>query len=152
MAEEAAGKGERMLRDVLGVVVGLIVGMVSNMLLISLNTGLFPMPEGLEAGDQEAFNAYLAGLPVAGFLLVFLAHFSQVFVGGLVAAKVGRAAPRTLVGIVGALTILGSISTNLTIGPPAWSWIELPLYLPVIWGTIRLAERMRRAGVPSPAA
>lgn len=149
--ETAVEKGKGMLRNVLGVVVGLLVGSMANMLLISLNGMLFTIPEGVEPGDQEAFRAYVAGLPVTGFLLVFLAHFSQVFVGGLVAAKIGRAAPRTLVGIIGAFTVAGSLMTNLSIQPPAWTWIEIPLYLPVIWGTVRLAEKMRGEAPARPA-
>lgn len=133
-----------MLRNIAGVVLGLIVGSIANMALISLNVSLFPMPDGTDMQDPEAFQAYIAALPPAGFLLPFLAHFAQVLVGGLVAAKVGRGAPAVLVGIVGGLTVLGTLINNFTIHPPAWTWIELPLYVPVIWGTIRLAERMRR--------
>lgn len=132
-----------MLRNVGGVVLGLILGSVANMVLVSVNAALFPMPEGVGTDDQAAFQAYLSALPPVGFLLPFLAHFTQVFVGGLVASKVGTAAPRILVGVIGGLTMLGSVMTNLTIRPPAWTWIELPLYLLVIWGTIRLAEKMR---------
>lgn len=106
------------------------------------NLALFPMPAGVHPSDPEAFRAHVATLPPAAFLLPFLAHFAQVVVGGLVASKLGKAPPRTLVGIIGVLTVMGSVTTNLQIAPPAWTWIELPLYLPVIWGTIRLAERM----------
>lgn len=141
-----------MLRNIAGVVLGILVGSLANSLIISLNSVLFPMPEGIQPGDQEAFRAYIAGLPAAGFLLVFVAHFSQVLVGALVAAKVGVASPRILVGIIGGLTVLGSVITNLSIQPPAWTWIELPLYLPVIWGTIRLAERVRGGPPPSPSS
>ena len=55
----------------------------------------------------------------------------------------GKAAPWKLVGAIGVLTMAGSVANNLSLEPPAWTWIELPLYLPVIWGTIRLAVRMR---------
>lgn len=133
-----------MLRNVAGVLAGILLGSVANMALISLNAVLFPMPAGTQTNDPEAFKAYIASLPAAAFVIPFLAHFSQVVVGGLVASKVGKAATWKLVGIIGALTILGSVFTNLSIQPPAWTWVELPLYLPVIWGTIRLAERLRR--------
>jgi hypothetical protein len=139
-----------MVRNIGGVVLGLILGSIANMALISLNVTLFPMPEGVGMEDQEAFKAYIASLPPAGFLLPFLAHFSQVVLGGLVAAKIGKAAPWKLVGIIGGLTVLGSVVNNLTIQPPAWTWLELPLCVPAIWGTIRLAERMR--GMPESAA
>lgn len=132
-----------MFRNVAGVVLGILLGSLANMLLITLNGIFFPLPEGIEPGDQEAFKAFIATLPPTAFIIPFLAHFSQVVVGGLVASKVGTASPRTLVGIIGGLTVLGSVLTNLSIHPPAWTWIELPLYLPVIWGTIRLAEKMR---------
>jgi hypothetical protein len=139
-----------MLRNIAGVVLGIVLGSVANMALIYLNATLFPMPAGVGMEDPEAFKAYIAALPAAGFVLPFLAHFSQVLVGGLAASRVGKAAPWILVGIIGVLTVAGSVANNLTIQPPAWTWLELPLYLPVIWGTIRLADRMR--GAPAPAS
>ena len=90
-----------MLRNVAGVVLGIVLGSVANMALVSLNMSLFPLPAGASTEDPQAFRAYIASLPAAAFLLPFLAHFSQVFVGGLVAAKVGRAAPGILVGLFG---------------------------------------------------
>lgn len=134
-----------MFRNIIGVVLGIVLGSIANMALVTLNLVFFPMPAGMDMNDPAAFKAHVATLPAAAFLLPFLAHFSQVFVGALVASKIGQAAPRVLVGIVGALTVLGSVITNVRIDAPAWTWIELPLYLPVIWGTIRLAERMRGA-------
>jgi len=142
-----------MLRNIAGVVLGLVLGSVANMGLISLNASLFPLPAGVGMEDQEAFKAYIASLPAAGFLLPFLAHFTQVLVGGIVASKVGRAAPAILVGIIGALTVLGTVMTNLSIQPPVWTWfVELALYVPVIWGTILLGTRLRGAPAPAPSA
>ena len=108
-----------MLRNVLAVVLGVVAGSVVNMALIRLNLALFPMPAGADANDPAALRAHLATLPAAAFLLPFLAHFGQAFVGGLVAGKLGKASPRILVGIVGALTVLGSVLTNLQLDPPA---------------------------------
>lgn len=139
-----------MLRNVVAVVLGIVLGSIANMALVSLNLAFFPMPAGVDPNDPEALAAHVATLPAVAFLLPFLAHFSQVLVGGIAASKIGQASPRILVGIVGALTVLGSVITNLQIDPPAWTWIELPLYLPVIWGTIRLAVR-RHGAPPEPA-
>ncbi len=132
-----------MLRNLGALLLGMLLGSVANMALIYGNLALFPLPDGVSMQDQEGFRAYIQGLPPLAFVLPFLAHFSQVLVGGLVATKVGTAEPRLLVGIIGALTVLGSVLNNLNLGVPAWVWVELVLYVPVILGTIRLAERMR---------
>lgn len=141
-----------MLRNIAGVLLGLVLGSIANMALIYLNMALFPLPAGVSMQDPEAFKAYIASLPPAAYSLPFLAHFCQVLVGGVVASKVGKAAPWLLVSIVGALTVLGSVMNNLSLQPPAWTWLELPLYLPVIWGSIKLSERLRGAADASEVA
>jgi len=139
-----------MLRNIIGVLFGLVLGMVANMIMVRLNSVLFPLPAGVNPEDMEAARAHYASLPPTAYLLPFLGHFSQVLVGGLVATKVGRASPAILVGIIGVLTILGSVGAIFMLKLPAWAWIELPLYVPVIWGTILLAKRLR--GAPSAPA
>lgn len=92
---------------------GIVLGSIANMAVVSLNLAFFPMPTGVDPNDPEALAAHVATLPAVAFLLPFLAHFSQVLVGGIAASKIGQTSPRILVGIVGALTVLGSVITNL---------------------------------------
>ncbi len=88
-------------------------------------------------------KAFVAGLPVAALLFVIVAHLSQAFVGGWVAARLGRSHPMRLALIVGGLTLLGGVFNAINISAPAWMWIEMPLYLVVAAGAGRAEVRRR---------
>lgn len=130
-----------MLRNIGAVIAGLFVGSLVNMAFVLLNSYvLFPMPEGMDMMDPERFNAYLATLPVAAFLVVLVAHLGQAFVGGWVAARIGTR-PMVLAMIVGALSLLGGIMNAMQIDGPSWMLIEMPLYLVVAFAAGKLVER-----------
>ncbi len=138
-----------MLRTVVvntvAVVVGLAVGMAVNMGLVILNTAvLFPMPDGVDMNNPEQFNAYLASLPATAFLVVLAAHLGQSFVGGWVAARLGKSRPILLALIVGGFSLAGGIINMMTIEHPPWLAVELPLYLLVAWVAGWLVDRSRQ--------
>ncbi len=133
-----------MLRNIGAVVLGMIVGMVVNMALISLNGYvLFPMPEGMDMYDPEQLSGYIETLPAAGMILPILAHLGQAFVGGWVAARLGASKPMVLAMIIGVLSLVGGIMNAMSIPLPAWTWIEMPLYLVVAWfaGSLEVKRR-----------
>lgn len=133
-----------MLRNVLGVIVGLSAGVVVNWLLIKVNTGIYPPPEGTDMMDPEQANAYIATLPATAFILVILAHLGQAFVGGWVAAKVGKSRPVLLAMIIGVLTLIGGIMNAIMLTEaPKWMMIELPFYLIVAWYAGKMVEKSR---------
>ncbi len=133
------------LRNVGAVVVGVLAGSALNFALIQANTLFFPLPEGVTYSDQEAFAAYVAGLPDAAFVLPLIAHLAQAFVGGLIAARLGTR-PVVAALAVGVLSLLGGIANALMIEPPAWMWLEMPLYLVLAWVAGDLERRRRAKG------
>ena len=138
-----------MLRNVLAVIAGLFVGGCLNMGIIELNsTVLYPMPEGLDMSVPEQFNAYLATLPAAAFVVVMVAHLAQAAVGGWIAARLAASRPRVLAMIVGVFALAGGIAMMIIIDSPAWMMIELPLYLALAWGAGTF-ELKRRAAAPA---
>lgn len=135
-----------MLRNIGAVLAGMVAGSLVNMALILLNSFvLFPMPPGTHFNTPEQVSAYLATLPAVAFVVVMLAHLGQSFVGGWVAARLGGSQPMMLALIVGAFSLLGGILNMMSIRGPAWTYIELPLYLVVAWAAGRI-EQNRRAG------
>ena len=137
--------GDPMVRNVLAVIAGLIVGMVFNMAIIQLNTQvLYPMPDGLDTNDPDQFNGYLAGLPTLAFVVVVIAHLSQAFFGGWVAARVGKTKPMLLALIVGVLSLIGGIFALTMFEGPNWMIVELPLYLVVAGLAGRMESKRRR--------
>lgn len=122
-----------MLRNIGAVIAGLLVGMVVNLLFIQLNLQFFPLPDGVSMSDQEAFKDAVAEQPAAAWIGVILAHLGQAFVGGWVAARLGASKPVLLAMIVGVLSLAGGVANAIMLATPAWTWIEMPLYLLVAW-------------------
>jgi len=134
-----------MLRNIVAVIAGLIVGMIVNFALIQLNTVFFPLPEGVEISDTAQMKEAIKGMPAAGWILVIAAHLGQAFVGGWVAARLGVSRWMMLALIVGVLSLAGGIANAVMLSTPAWTWVEMPLYLVVAWlaGRIELNRRAR---------
>ena len=123
-----------MLRNIFAVFIGIALGMALNMALIQLNSlVLFPMPPGTDMNNPEHFNAYIASLPSAAFIVVLLAHLGQSFVGAWVAARLGASHRMALAMIVGTVALIGGVMAMMLIDGPDWLMIELPLYLVVAW-------------------
>ena len=140
-----------MLRAILAVMVGLIAGMIFNMAMVVLNTTLHPMPEGVDFNDAEGMKAYFATLPVIAFVLILVAHVGQAFVGGLVAAVIGRNATIAVAMTVGLLSMVGGILNMMSMPLPGWMWIEMPLYPVAAWFAARLVLARRAAGAVASA-
>jgi hypothetical protein len=134
-----------LVRNLLAVLGGLFVGGALNMLVIQLNMELlYPLPPDLDVNDVNQFNVYLGTLPATAFLVVMVAHLSQAFAGGWVAARAGASHPMVLALIIGVLSLAGGIAAMTMFDGPGWMAIELPLYL-VLAGLAGRIEQRRRA-------
>jgi MFS family permease len=141
-----------MLRNIVAVVCGFAAGCALNMAIIQFNMHvLYPMPAGMDMNEAKQFNAFIATLPTAAFLVVMVAHLGQSFVGGALAARMGASRPMLLAMIVGLLSLAGGIMAMMMIDGPDWMAVELPLYLVVAWFAGRLEEKRRAlsSAVPS---
>lgn len=133
-----------MIRNILAVIAGLAAGMVLNMVLVMVNASLF-LPAGVDMADAEQMKQAIRNMPATAWILVFVAHLGQAFVGGWVAARLGKSHPMTLAMIVGVISLVGGIINAISLSSPAWTWIEMPLYLLAAWFAGRI-EVTRRAG------
>ena len=128
------------MRDIIAVLVGWIVGMAANGAVVYLNSVvLYPMPDGVTFNDKEGFAAYIETLPLTAFVIVVVAHLSQAFFGGLVAAKISKKRPLAVAMIIGSLSLIGGYINMQSIPLPTWMWIEMPLYLVAAWLAAYLA-------------
>ena len=116
------------MRDILAVLAGWITGMVANMLFTMFNLAMYPMPDGVDFGNNQGFAEYLDSLPGFAFLIILVAHLSQSFFGGLVAATISRKRPVAVAVIIGLLSMIGGLVNIQSIPLPTWMWIEIPLY------------------------
>ena len=128
------GLMDKWLRNVSALIIGLAVGSICNLALIEVNAWFFAPSAPLESGSREAFNAYLRSLPDQAFILVVLAHLSQAFVGGWVAARLAASNPQRMALTIGIISFLGGAMALMLMDGPAWLAVELPLYLLVaVW-------------------
>ncbi len=132
-----------MLRNIGAVILGLIVGMIVNMLILQINSLFFPLPENVDPTDYEALKIAMQSQPALAWIGVMAAHLGQAFVGGWVAARMGISRPVLLALIVGGLSLAGGIANAVMLSTPAWTWIEMPLYLVVAWLAGKLVEKSR---------
>ena len=137
-----------MIRNTLAVIIGLAVGMIFNTGMVLLNTELHPMPDGVDFNDAEGKSAYIAALPSMGWLLIVVAHVGQAFIGGLLAAAIGRSASMVVAMIVGVISMLLGIANLMSMPLPAWVWIEMPLYLLAAWFAARIVLAWRAGKHP----
>ena len=137
-----------LLRNIAAVITGFCIGGIVNNFIIKLNALIFPMPEGMSFSDMQdkeklpAILEWFESLPQSAFILVLVAHLSQAFIGGFVAALISNKKHAVLVAmIVGVLSLLGGIIVFMLIPGPAWLLIEMPLYLVVAWLAGKLVLR-----------
>ena len=133
-----------MIRNVIAVVVGMIAGMAANMAFVIMNKALYPMPQGVDSNDKEGFAEYIGSLPVIALLIIIVAHLSQAFVGGGVAARISADRLMTVAMIVGAFSLVAGVVTMYMMPPvPSWMLIEMPLYLVAAWAAAKLEQKRR---------
>jgi hypothetical protein len=133
----------RILIAILAVFVGLVVGVALNFGIGKLNVQFFPMPDGVTWADKEGVRDWLENLPQKAFILVLIAHLSQAFVGGFVAALIAKRNMMCVAIAVGILSMCGGIMNMMMIPTPKWMYIELPLYLVVAWIAAKIVMKMR---------
>ena len=133
----------KIVRSVLAVIAGFVAASTV-MILVELFNGRVLYPEfGMAAEgmtDREAIRALMATAPVGAFLVVLLGWALGSFVGGFLAARIGRNAPLAHALVLGVLLTLAGIANNFMIPPPAWFWLPtLVAFLPAAIVGARLA-------------
>ena len=141
----------RILIAFVAVIVGTLIGGMANFGIGMLNVVFFPAPEGttfqelIKPENRDALIDWLGSLPQSAFILPIVAHLSQAFIGGFVAALIAKRNMMCVAMVVGALTLVGGVINILSIPTPMWLWIEMPLYLVVAWWAAKLVMRLRKA-------
>lgn len=129
MAAGNAG-GRAMGRTLLGIVAGLAAMFVVITAVQWLGAQLYPPPPGLDLRDQHGMAALIAQLPFAALAFVVVGWVLGAFVGGWVAARIGRDHPRAAAAVVGLAVVAGVVLMIVSIPHPLWMG-ALGLLLPV---------------------
>lgn len=133
----------RILIAIVAVFIGLVVGGAVNFGIGMLNVQIFPMPDGVTWADEEGVRTWIENLPQTAFILVLIAHLSQAFVGGFIAALIAKRNMMCVAIAVGILSMCGGIMNMMMIATPNWMYIELPLYLVAAWLAAKIVMKMR---------
>lgn len=130
----------QIVKKTLAVILGLVIGSVFIGLVEKVNSTMYPLPEGVDTSNMEAFKAFVASLPPQAFILIFIGHICGALVGGLVAWLIVRS---TIIPsmIVGALFTVAGLFNLFTISHPWWMWTEVALYMPAAYLGTRLFKR-----------
>ena len=128
---------------IIAIVAGILAGSVFNGVVSLLNLSLYPLPEGVRWDDVGAMEIYLTSLPVMAFVIVLIAHVGQAFVGGLVAALIGRSFEMFVALVIGMSSLVSGIMNMLSLPLPAWMWIEAPLYILAAYAAAKLVMSRR---------
>jgi hypothetical protein len=138
-------KSNPTLRNVVALFVGGFVGGVVILAIESINTLLYPPPNGIDFNDPDALVAYIDTLPIAAFLVVLTAFAAGSFSSAWTATRI-RATQRLIVALsLGCFFQVAAIY-NFTVMPtPTWMWLAgFTVFLPPAWAGGHLGRRAVR--------
>lgn len=122
---------------ILAVLGGVVVGVLTIFAIESVNMVRFPGPEGLNMEDKEAFNAYVASLPLSALLTVLFAFAFGSFMAGFVSSKIADS-KQLVVSIICGVLLMGAGIVNIIMIPhPMWfNIVTIVIFIPMaIWGS-----------------
>lgn len=106
-------------QNVLFVILSLAVGVGLIMFVQAIGHKIFPQPEGIQKGDNEAIRAYIASAPIGALLMVPLSYLVGSLGAELIACRWTKG-NRTAM-IVIAVLLLAAMSITVTAIPhPDW--------------------------------
>ncbi|QDV40473.1 hypothetical protein Enr13x_02790 [Stieleria neptunia] len=130
-----------MIRNVTAIVAGLIAGSIFNMALVSLSHAVYPLPDGIDPNDFEAFRDHVQanGMPTGALLIVLVAHAGGSFVSGLVCGLIAKRTWYIAAAALGVLWMCGGITMLMMLPAPMWFAVaDTVLYVPVALLGVRL--------------
>lgn len=122
-----------MVRKILAVVIGIVAGSAFNMALVTLSHVVYPLPEGVDPNDFEAFQAHVEanGLSTGALLLVLAAHAGGSLVSGLVCGLIAMRRWYIAAIGLGLLWTCGGIAMLFMLPSPLWFAVaDVVLYVP----------------------
>lgn len=144
-----------MLRKILAIVLGMVIGSVVNMMFVQLSNSVYPLPEGVDPNDFEAFKAYVEahGLPTGVLLIVLIAHAGGSFASGFVCGAIVKKPWYFAAALLGILWTAGGVAMLLMLPSPIWFAItDVAFYIPAaLFGTWAGGRLIGGATPASPA-
>ena len=133
----------RILKNVLAIIMGWLGGSIVNIGLIELGHKVFPIA-GVDLNDMDSLAALMPTLDPAYFIFPFLAHALGTLVGALIAGRIATTHKMKFSLAIGGLFLLGGIMVNFMLPGPSWFALAdiLIAYIPMAWIGGKLAEKL----------
>lgn len=130
----------RILKNILAIVLGWLAGSVVNMGLVQFGHKFFPL-EGIDTNNMDALAEVMPSLEFKYFIFPFLAHALGTLFGAFVAGKMAASHQMKFALAIGVLFLLGGIMVNYMLPGPVWFTISdiLLAYIPMAWMGGKLA-------------
>jgi hypothetical protein len=122
-----------MIRKILAVVIGLVAGGAFNMAMVTASQAVYPLPEGIDPNDFEAFKAHVEahGMPTGALIMVLVAHAGGSLVSGLVCGLIAMRSWYVAAIGMGILWTCGGITMLMMLPAPTWFAVaDIVLYIP----------------------
>jgi hypothetical protein len=141
-----------MIRKILAVVIGIVAGSIFNMAMVTASQAVYPLPEGVDPNDFEAFKAYVEahGLPTGALIMVLLAHAGGSLVSGLACGLIAmRSWYAAGIGL-GILWTCGGIAMLMMLPAPTWFAVaDVVLYIPAALLGVQLGAMLTARSSPA---
>lgn len=109
-----------MIRSILAGIIGVAIAIGIVAFNEKLGHMAFPPPDGIDFSDPDVIRPYLASLPAWKLLQVMAGWVVGVFVGILVASRIGNASPMVYTVVIGGLIFAATVANLIIIPHPMW--------------------------------
>ncbi len=144
-----------MIRKILAVLIGVVAGGVFNMAIVTFSHAVYPLPEGLDPNDFDAFRAHVEanGMPTGAVIIVLVAHAGGSFVSGFVCGLISLRSWYVAAVVLGLLWTCGGIAMLMMLPAPTWFAVAgVVLYVPAALLGVRLGGALTGGSSPPVAA
>ncbi len=144
-----------MIRKILAVLLAIVAGGVFNMAIVTVSNAAYPLPEGLDPNDFDAFRAHVEanGMPTGAMIIVLVAHAGGSFVSGFICGLIALRSWYVAAVVLGLLWTCGGIAMLLMIPAPTWFAVtDVVLYVPAALLGVRIGGALTGTGSPAVAA
>jgi hypothetical protein len=122
------------LRSLGAVVLGVLAAAVLVLVMEAVGHTVFPPPPGLDLGDSEQRETFMAQLPLGALVFVLAGWSLGTLAGSWLAAALAGQAPAAHGLVVGVLFLAMAVATMLVIPHPLWFWVVALLLFPLSSG------------------
>lgn len=130
-----------MLRKILAVIGGYLLGSICIYLVQMLGHQIYPLPEGMDPYDADAFSKYVETAPFMAIFMVIIAYAIGMIVAGFASTKIAGDNKKMYAIICGIIYLVCTIINLVLIPSPIWFMVAAILVCSFVLIGYRLAVK-----------